>query len=158
MDWLTQNLPEALMITGVLLLIIEVAVLGFATFILLFLGLSLLTIGLLMNLHWFEATLTNALWGNVVLTAVLALLMWRPLKRMQGKVDKREINSDFADICFTLEADIDDNGLVEYAYSGIKWRLKSTLPLAKGTRVKIVKKEVGVLWVEALTEQTTDGA
>lgn len=37
MDFITQNLPQTLMVLGIVALIIEVAVLGLSTFILLFL-------------------------------------------------------------------------------------------------------------------------
>ncbi|MEJ2765597.1 NfeD family protein [Photobacterium sp. MCCC 1A19761] len=150
MEFITEHLPQALMILGVLALITEVAVLGMSTFILLFLGLSLLITGILMNVAILDSTLTTALWSNTLLTAALAIILWKPLKQMQESKGTKEIQSDFAELTFTLESDVDDRGLTQYAYSGISWKLKSRHPLAAGTQVKVVKKEVGVMWVEAL--------
>ncbi|UXH99917.1 NfeD family protein [Photobacterium sp. TY1-4] len=150
MEFITEHLPQVLMILGVLALITEVAVLGMSTFILLFLGLSLLITGILMNVAVLDSTLTTALWSNTLLTAALAIVLWKPLKQMQDSKGAKEIQSDFAELTFTLESDVDDRGLTQYAYSGISWKLKSRQPLAAGTQVKVVKKEVGVMWVEAL--------
>ncbi|WP_462160083.1 NfeD family protein [Pseudoalteromonas sp. GB56] len=149
MEFLMNNLAETLMILGVLALIIEVAVLGMSTFILLFLGLSLLFTGLMMNFSLLDSTLTTALWSNTIVTTALALLLWKPLKRMQEQRDSGEVKSDFAELSFVLENDVDDQGLTTHTYSGISWKLKSEHPLTTGTKVKVVKKEVGVMWVEA---------
>ncbi|UTV29183.1 NfeD family protein [Photobacterium atrarenae] len=150
MEFITEHLPQALMVLGVLALITEVAVLGMSTFILLFLGLSLLATGILMNVAILDSSLTTALWSNTLLTAALAFILWKPLKRMQESKGAKDIQSDFAELTFILESDVDDRGLTQYAYSGINWKLKSRQPLAAGTQVKVVKKEVGVMWVEAL--------
>lgn len=149
MEFITNNLPEVLMILGVIALIIEVAVLGMSTFILLFLGLSLLISGLLMNFSVLDSSLTTALWSNSVITAVLAVILWKPLKRLQENRGTQDIQTDFAELTFTLESDVDDKGLSHYAYSGINWQLKSRSPLKAGTQVTVFKKEVGVMWVDA---------
>lgn len=150
MDLIINNLPEALMILGVLALIIEVAVLGMSTFILLFLGMSLFATGLMMNVGLLDDSLATALWSNTLITAACALLLWKPLKRMQENVDSKEVKSDFAELDFVLANDIDEQGLTTHTYSGIAWKLKSQQPLNAGTHVKVVKKEVGVMWVEAI--------
>lgn len=150
MQFIIDNLPQALMILGVLALIIEVAVLGMSTFILLFLGISLFAIGLMMNFGLLDASLTTALWSNTLITAACALLLWKPLKRMQENVDSKDVKSDFAELDFVLTNDVNELGLSTYSYSGINWKLKSHQPLTAGTHVKVVKKEVGVMWVEAI--------
>ena len=38
MDWIYENVTTVLVVTGLALLIIEVAILGFATFVLFFVG------------------------------------------------------------------------------------------------------------------------
>jgi membrane protein implicated in regulation of membrane protease activity len=58
------------------------------------------------------------------------------------------LNSDFAELAFTLEQDIDEHNGYKYAYSGIEWLVKSKQPLNKGSQVRVVKKDVGVFWVE----------
>ena len=149
MTLITNNLPEALMILGVLALIIEVAVLGMSTFILLFLGMSLFTSGLMMNFNLLDNSLTTALWSNTLITAGFALFLWKPLKRMQNQVDKKGVQSDFAELDFVLADDVDESGLTMHLYSGISWKLKSKQPIPAGTHVQVVKKEVGTMWVEA---------
>lgn len=150
MEFITNNLAQSLMILGILALIIEVAVLGMSTFILLFLGMSLFATGLMMNFSLLEESLTTALWSNTVVTAALALLLWQPLKRMQENTDTKEVRSDFAELSFVLSSDVDDQGLTTHRYSGINWQLKSKHPITAGTEVTVVKKEVGVMWVAPL--------
>ncbi|WP_419812109.1 NfeD family protein [Bacterioplanoides sp.] len=145
----SDNMAEILMVVGLAALIIEVAVLGFATFVLLFLGASLLITGLAMNFGLLDTTLVTALWSNALLTTVLALGLWKPLRRMQNNVESKEVNSDFATDTFILEVDVDIQGNTTRAYSGVQWKLKSQQPISAGTLVKVVKTEVGVMWVEA---------
>ena len=148
MAFLTDNIAQTLLILGVIALIIEVAILGFATFVLFFVGLSLVFSGGLIYAGLLEANWLTALWVNALLTAALAALLWKPLKRLQDSRESTEVHSDFAELTFTLEQDVDTQGGYKYAYSGIEWQVKSQHPLVKGTSVKVVKKEVGVFWVE----------
>lgn len=145
----SDNMAEILMVVGLAALIIEVAVLGFATFVLLFLGASLLITGLAMNFGLLDTTLVTALWSNALLTTVLALGLWKPLRRMQNNVESKDVNSDFATDTFILEVDVDIQGNTTRAYSGVQWKLKSQQPISAGTLVKVVKTEVGVMWVES---------
>ncbi|MEM5511580.1 NfeD family protein [Pseudoalteromonas sp. AS84] len=147
MDFITQNLPQTLMVLGIVALIIEVAVLGLSTFILLFFGLSLFLTGLLMSFGILPDSLTTALWSNTVVTAGLAVALWKPLKQMQNRVDKKQVNSDFAELTFVLTSDVTEQGLTTHQYSGISWKLKSEQPIIAGTEVLVTKKEVGVMWV-----------
>jgi len=148
MELILQNLPQTLMVLGILALIIEVAVLGLTTFILLFLGISLFVTGLLMNIGILPDSLTVAFWSNAILTAVLTVTLWKPLKRLQNNVDNKQVTSDFAELTFVLTADVNNQGLNTYKYSGINWQLKSEQPIASGTLVTVTKKEVGVMWVK----------
>lgn len=149
MDFLLNNLAESLMVLGAIALIIEVAVLGFSTFVLFFFGLSLLISGALMLAGVLPPTASTAFWSNAIITAALTFLLWQPLKKIQSKTDNKRVKSDFADHIFTLTSDVDAKGETLYQYSGVSWKLKSQQPLAKGTLVHIAHLEVGVLWVEA---------
>ncbi|MFC3034736.1 NfeD family protein [Pseudoalteromonas fenneropenaei] len=149
MGWISENLWETLAILGVLALCIEVLILGFATFVLLFLGIALIISAVVMYFGLLPETWLTALWLNAILTAVLALLLWQPLRKLQNKQDHSQVHSDFAELSFVLEADVNEGAVVHYAYSGIQWQLKSTEPLRKGQHVKVVNKEVGVLWIAA---------
>ena len=150
MDSIVDNIAQTLVIAGIVALIIEVVILGFATFVLLFLGLSLVLSGSMMYAELITPSWLNALWVNAVLTFLLALLLWKPLKRMQNNVESSDVKSDFAEIEFALSDDVNQNSTVHYAYSGIQWQLKSQSPITKGTMVKVIKKEVGVLWIEPI--------
>jgi membrane protein implicated in regulation of membrane protease activity len=150
-DFIVDNIAQTLIVVGIIALIIEVVILGFATFVLFFLGLSLILSGGLMYAGLIEQNWLNALWINAVLTFLLSLSLWKPLKRMQENVEPHDVKNDFAEIEFILSDDVHNNSNVQYAYSGIHWQLKSNTPIAKGTMVKVVKKEVGVLWIEPMT-------
>lgn len=148
MDWLMHNLAQVLLGLGLTALILDMVVFGFSTFILVFLGLSFLLSGLLMWLGILPATLLWALFSNALLTALMAALLWQPLKRFQNKTEPKTITHDFAMQQFIVTDDVDDRGLTHYHFSGVNWKLKSRTPIAKNTLVKVVKVEVGVMWVQ----------
>lgn len=152
MSFLSTHLAETLMVTGLVLLSVEMLVLGFSTFILLFLGLSFILTGMAMSMDILPASMTTALWSNSLITALLALLLWRPLKQMQkSKNQPKDVASDFQAHRFVLEQDVDLQGSSTYFYSGIEWKLKSQTPISAGTQVQVSKADVGVLWVKPVT-------
>lgn len=151
MSFIETHIAEGLMIAGIILLIVEMLVLGFSTFILLFLGLSFFLSGLLMSIGVVPEGVISALWMNSIFTILIAAILWGPLKRMQKHEGKPgEIKSDFIGQELILKNDVDLNGKTQYSYSGVSWKLKSKTPLAKGTHVRVVRADVGVLWVEAV--------
>ncbi|MFH0265418.1 NfeD family protein [Vibrio rumoiensis] len=153
MDWIVSYLPQVLMTVGVIALIVEVVVLGFATFIFFFIGLSLVISGFCMYMGWIDATLHYALWTNIILTIVFALVLWRPFKQLQNRQTKQDYQSDFAQQTFVLKGDVNSTSDdVTHAYSGIHWKVRSMQPLSAGQTVKVVKMEVGVMWVEAIND------
>jgi membrane protein implicated in regulation of membrane protease activity len=147
---LFHDLSNILLIVGIAILIIEAVILGFSTFVLLFLGLSLVLTGVGMKAGILDATYVTALWSNSLVTSVLAFTLWKPLRNMQSKVEVQDIESDFAQETFVVSSDVDIRGETKHIYSGVPWKLKSHKPIASGTTVKVVKTEVGVMWVEAL--------
>ncbi|MBR8841824.1 NfeD family protein [Pseudoalteromonas sp. JC3] len=148
MAFLLEHLAQNLVVLGIACLIVEVAVLGFATFVLFFLGLSLVISGGLMYAGMLDQTWLTALWFNALVTTLLAVFLWKPLRRMQDVTDNKEVTSDFAELSFTLEKDLNPDSRIFHTYSGIAWQLKSKQPITAGTPVKVVKKEVGAFWVE----------
>ncbi|WP_396587938.1 NfeD family protein [Bermanella sp. R86510] len=152
MDILLDNIPRTLIIAGIAILIFEALALGFATFILTFLSASLVISGLLMYAEIVPQTWTSALWVNAILTPVIGFMLWKPLNKLQNKVDKGPLNSDFAEETFIVEQDVDAGGHATHKYSGIEWHLKSHQPIAKGTLVKVVRREVGTFWVEPVEQ------
>ncbi len=147
MNLIVENLPQSLMVLGILALIVEIAVLGFATFVLLFLGISLVLSGLLMQIGLLPDTLVTALWSNVVLTGLSAAVLWKPLNKLQQEKTPQAVKSDFSNRQFVLEEDVDPRGLAEHSYSGVVWKLKSKEVIPAGTLVQVERAEVGVLWV-----------
>jgi len=150
MDFIAQNLSESLIIAGIALLIIEVAILGFATFVLFFMGCSMVITGVLMLIGALDATYVTAFWSNAIVTGILAALLWKPLKKSQQNSGKDKETATTINHQFVLENDSDSQGLSHHQYSGIQWKVKSQQPITKGTLVKVVKADVGALWVEAV--------
>ena len=146
MSQILEHLPETLLIMGILALIIEVAILGFASFVLFF-GISLVISGLLMMIGLLPETLTTALWSNVLFTGLSAAALWKPLNQLQQDKQPQAVKSDFSDRQFVLEEDVDMRGLSQHSYSGIQWKLKSKEPIPAGTTVQVERADVGVLWV-----------
>ncbi len=148
MSWFTENLSNVLIAAGIGALIVDMVFFGFGTFILIFLGSSLLISGLAMLIGILPSTMDAALWSNAILTAILGVVLWKPLRRIQNKNGSKQITNDFASDPFVLKQDVDIQGLTEHLYSGVRWKLKSETPVKKGTLVVVTKVEVGVLWVQ----------
>ena len=153
MEVFDTYVPQLIVTSGFLLLVVEVAVLGFSTFILFFIGLSLIVTGVLAWVGVMPATWPVMLLANALLTTALAGLLWRPLLRLQSNTDNSSTKSDFEDHQFVLEVEVDKTGKQKYRYSGIEWQLKSEQPLQAGSEVKVVKAEVGVLWLALVNEK-----
>ena len=91
MNWISNNLSESLIMAGLALLVIEVVVLGFLNFVLFFVGLAAVVAGGLMTVGVVPDSMLSALSSVGVLTAILAMLLWRPLKSMQGNVESKKV-------------------------------------------------------------------
>jgi len=149
MDWAFNNLAESLLILGILLLVIEVVVLGFSTFVLFFVGCaavvtaSLLYVGIIPD-NWLAAMLSTGL-----LTAISAVLLWKPLKNMQTQVDTSKAKGDLVGHSFVLVEDVAPELTPEYHYSGIDWKLNASEHLVAGTKVKVIQADVGVFHIKA---------
>ncbi len=148
---LSQYVPELLITAGIALLAIEILVFGFATFVLFFLGLSLVLTGALTWAGILPATWTALLLANAIISFALAAVLWKPLLKLQNKSDHKPVKSDFDGHRFFIESDVDSKGSSSYVYSGITWRIKSEQPIAAGTEVEVVKAEVGVFWVKPIS-------
>lgn len=150
MNGLEGFIPELIVTAGIVLLGIEILVLGFATFILFFLGVSLVITGILAWVGVLPVTWPALLLANALLTAILAGVLWRPLLKLQAKTDHTQTKSDFDGHRFFAPAAIDKKGITRYTYSGIEWALKSEEAIAEGAEVEVVKAEVGALWVKPI--------
>jgi hypothetical protein len=150
MDWAFSNLAESLLILGILLLVIEVVVLGFSTFVLFFVGCALVVCSALLFLGIIPDTVLATMLTTGVLTALSAVLLWKPLKKLQKEVDPTKAKSDLAGHRFILVEDVAPELTPVYRYSGIDWRLIASEHLASGTKVEVIQAEVGVLHIKAV--------
>lgn len=145
-----ESIPQILLILGIVTLIAELVVFGFATLFLLFLAFSMCITSGIMYAGLLEVSWLNAISSCTFLTLFLAILLWKPLRKLQNHHIEKKIHSDFAEISFVLDKDLTPDANYFYAYSGIQWQLKSSTTLLKGTHVKVTQKEVGVFWVEPI--------
>lgn len=149
MDWAFNNLAESLLILGIFLLVIEVAVFGFSTFVLFFVGCGALVTSALLYVGIIPDTLLAAMFTTGLLTGLSAVMLWKPLKNMQNNVDTTKAKSDLVGHRFVLVEDVALELIPEYHYSGINWKLKSRENLVAGTQVEVVQVDVGVFHIKA---------
>ena len=149
MNWISNNLSESLIMAGLALLVIEVVILGFSTFVLFFVGLAALIAGGLMAVGVVPNSMLSALSSVGVLTAILAMLLWRPLKYMQANVETKKVTSDLVGHSFILNEAVSMTKNPAYRYSGIDWNLSSEEELLAGTLVEVTTVAVGKFIVQA---------
>jgi len=149
MNWVSNNLSESLIMAGLALLVIEVVVLGFSTFVLFFVGLAAVVAGGLMTVGVVPDSMLSALFSVGVLTALSAMLLWRPLKSMQSNVESKKVTSDLVGHSFILNDAVSMTKNPVYRYSGIDWNLSSEQELSAGTLVEVTGVAVGQFIVQA---------
>ncbi|MBT1066043.1 NfeD family protein [Bowmanella sp. Y26] len=141
----TEHMAESLMVLGLALLAIEVLVLGFATFVLFFVGLAALATGLMMYMGILSQDMFSALASVAIFSALLALILWKPLKNLQSKGKPKQVQSDLIGYQFELPEALQPGKSMEYRYSGITWQVHSQQPIEAGQTVQVVKVAVGRL-------------
>ena len=141
------SMQEALLIIGVLLLVVEVIFFGFATFYLLFIGLSCMLTGLLMSVSIIPENTVSALSFVSIFSIIIAAGLWKQLKKMQTPADKNEIEVGLVGHKFELTSDLSPSKPLKYRYSGVDWIVKSSEEINAGQTVKVINLEVGVLLV-----------
>lgn len=152
MDLFSNNLAESLFIVGLILLVIEVAVLGFSTFVLFFVGLASMVTGILLYVGIIPNSGLSAMFSTGVLTLIAAIVLWRPLKRLQSNVSPKKAKSDFVGHQFVLKETVSSTLSSKHHYSGIDWKLISEETIEAGTRVEVIEAEVGILHIKALNK------
>ncbi len=148
-DYFVQN-PSHLFytVTG-LCLVIELSVLGMSG-PLLFVAVGSLLTGVLISLGvingWEMAILSLGL-----LTAVSALLLWKPFKRFQNAAKEPDASSDMVGRVLPVAQVITrDKGTV--SYSGIEWQARlidADEPVAVGEHVRVLAIDGALLLVQA---------
>ncbi len=150
MSFFTDNLAQSLLVIGLILLVIEIAVLGFATFFLFFAGVAAIGTSALLYMGVIPDTLLSSFMSTGVLTLVAALVLWRPLKAMQTNVSSQKAQGDLVGHQFVLQERVSASVSPRYSYSGIKWQLVSQQTLEAGTRVEVTDAEVGVFHIKSV--------
>jgi len=148
MSYIVSHLPQTLVVIGLILLAIEVLVLGFSTFVLFFIGIGTIVTAGLMASGLIPTTGLTALLATAIIAAIVALLSWKPMKRIQNKVDVKQIDNDIIGQRFFLSEALPFAQAITQRYSGIDWQVRAKQALPAGTEVKIIKMEVGLLTVE----------
>lgn len=143
MEWLIASLNGILIFLGIALLAIEMLVFAFSSFILFFVGLACLITGLLIILGLLPSSLAVAFFAVAILSILLAVLLWKPLKDMQNHVDHTPASGDLVGHSFVLSGDVAPGQTINYRYSGIEWRVRSEQALTAGTEVEVTIANVG---------------
>lgn len=153
MNWLASNIIETILIIGIALLVIEIAVLGFSTFFLFFVGLAAVATSVVMWIGLIPESFVYAVFSVAVFTVVFAMLLWKKLAAMQTDVDTTRASSDLIGHSFVLPSDLKALSSVDekpdYDFSGVTWKLNSHEDIVKGSVVEVVQIDVGLLTVKA---------
>jgi membrane protein implicated in regulation of membrane protease activity len=148
MDYISSHLAQSFIVLGLILLAVEVLVLGFSTFVLFFLGIGTIITGILMIFGIVPETILTAILVTAIIASLVAIFSWKPMKKMQNKVDYKQVDNDMIGHQFALSDTLKPGQTIIHNYSGIDWKVKSAELLPIGTEVKITKMEVGLLTVE----------
>lgn len=153
MEWLASNFASLLIFLGIILLVIEVGLLGFAVFLLFFIGLACIATGALIMVGVVDDTLVSAFGSIALFSMLFAVALWKPLKKIQDSTEAHSVKGDFIGHRFRLQQDVSSQRYGSYRLSGIEWQVRSDSPLAAGTEVEIIKVEVGLLTVAAASPE-----
>ncbi|MEZ7814040.1 MAG: hypothetical protein ACI9O0_000087 [Paracoccaceae bacterium] len=140
-------LEQWLFILGISLLIIEIFFLGFATFVLFFVGIAMLIVGALMALGVLPVGIDIAVFAVSFLSIAGAVVLWKPLKAIQSPKEAANIEVGFVGHRFQVQTDIAPDLPGVYTYSGIAWTVISATAIDRLTQVKVIKADVGQLTV-----------
>lgn len=151
-EYINQHQDQFWFVVGFALLALEILVMGVGTGVVLFAGIGALITGLLFWLGVPAGWITGIALFTVS-TALSALLLWKPLKRLNRKpVDRRDRGSDFVGHTFYLETDVTLTAPGGTRFSGVDWKVEIARNagvdrIASGTEVRVDEVEVGVLRV-----------
>tara|TARA_B110000211_G_scaffold44524_1_gene47139 strand:- start:11 stop:487 length:477 start_codon:yes stop_codon:yes gene_type:complete len=140
-------LEQWIFIIGIGLLVIEIAFFGFATFVLFFVGIAMLIVGALMAFGVLPVRIDIAIGAVSLLTISEAVLLWKPLKKIQSSKESAKVEVGFVGHRFQVQTDIAPDLPGTYTYSGIEWAVVSNTTIHRFTQVQVIKADVGQLTV-----------
>lgn len=149
-SYLQSNHDQLLYVIGAIALVVELSVIGLSG-PLLFFGLGCLLTGLLVSLGIIQGWELEVL-SVGLLSAVSALLLWKPLKSFQGHKVVQDTSSDMIGQTVPVSEPVTING-GKVRHSGINWnaRLSDTAQvdvIESGIRAKIVAVDGNILIIE----------
>lgn len=152
-DYIVNHQAEFWLVFGFSMLAIEVLT-GFTTGIFLFAGLGALTSGLLMTIGVLPETWLVGVSSTGISSGIIAFLLWKPLKKLQGnKPLEKDNSSDLVGLEFVTETEITVSNPGATQYSGITWKVEldksaGVEKIDAGQRVSVTSVEVGVFKVK----------
>jgi membrane protein implicated in regulation of membrane protease activity len=152
-DYIVSHQAEFWLVFGFIMLVIEV-VTGFTTGIFLFGGMGALTTGLLMSFGLIPETWIAGIACTGISSGMIASLLWKPLKKLQGNCPiEKDNSSDLVGHGFVLASDIAATKPGSTQYSGITWRVEIASDagvdtIHAGQTVTVSSVEVGVFKVK----------
>lgn len=154
MDYLIENHDKLLYVIGGISLVLELTIMGLSGPLLFFalgcvLSGFLVSFGLLTT--WEYEVLSVGL-----LTIFSALVLWKPLKKLQGEGKKFDTSSDMIGQIVTVSLPVTGSeGAIRY--SGINWQAKlhpeaKLATVEEGMQVEIIAVDGTVMLVKELTK------
>lgn len=153
-DYLNAHQSTFWLITGFVLLAIEVLAFGMASGVLLFAGIGALVTGTFLLIGVIPVSWDIGIACFAISSALSAVALWRPMKKMQGEGNNAPgQTSDLVGYTFRLDSDLNRTQSAIHRYSGIDWRVEiadqvATDQLNVGQKVRVVAVDVGVFRVE----------
>lgn len=147
-EYIVNHQPEFWIVAGFILLTIEV-VTGFTVGVFLFAGLGALATGLLMNIGVLPETWIAGVACTGISSGIIALLLWKPLRKLQGDhAPGKDNSSDLVGYEFVIDSDITTTKPGNTTYSGINWKVEidksaGINSIQAGQRVTVCSVEVG---------------
>lgn len=147
-EYIYTHQAEFWIMLGFAMLVVEVS-LGLITGVLLFGGIGAIITGILMMTGILNETWEIGLASTAICAALTALVLWKPLKKMQNSdVPKKDNSSDLVGYEFVLQQDITLLSLGTIQYSGIEWKVEiykdaGVDEIKAATRVVVCSVEVG---------------
>jgi len=135
--------PQTLAVIGLVLFIVDAVLFGMATFFLVFLGLASVLTSVLVLSGVIPEDLTYELISIAVLTVVITILLWKPMKNFQSSKVLTNDDHSTSDLV-GLEFTIDEETLIQVKYSGVLWALTTECgsKLSAGDKVTVVDAQV----------------
>ena len=155
-DYIVNHQSEFWLLLGFALLATEV-ITGLTIGVFLFAGLGAITAGLLMSFAVIPETWIAGVACTGISSGIISLLLWKPLKALQGKSSiEKDNSSDLVGHEFIADTDISVTQPGTTNYSGLTWKVEIDKDAAvnlieTGQRVTVSSVDVGVFKVKLST-------